>query len=114
MALKSRECLFEQKRPPDGLVLRVIDFMDRPWIPKTRKSEGQEVWTKKGGNPNKLRLGGNGLGSVKNGFAWLCLDRKFRSGQFGKVFGPKKPEKKQKLEIRIFCGKGGPNHLPLS
>ena len=53
---------------------------------------------KKGGNPKKLRLGENGLGSVKKGFAWLCLDRKFRSGQFGRVFGAKKP--KQKLKIQ--------------
>ena len=40
-------------------------------------------------NPKMLRLGENGFGSVNNGFAWLCLDRKCRSGQFGRVWGTK-------------------------
>ncbi len=58
---------------------------------------------KKGGNPKKLRLGGNGLGSVKNGFAWLWGDRKFRSGRFGGVFGHKTPEKnKNKKHPDLF------------
>ena len=68
---------------------------------------------KKGGNPKKLRLGGNGLGSVKNGFAWLCLDRKIRSGQFGRVLGVKDIFFLN-VENPDFLGKGGPNHLPLS
>ena len=72
-------------------MLRVIAFRGGLRTPKNWKFEGEEVWTKKG-NPKKLRLGGNGLGSMKNGFAWLCLDRKIQSAQFGRVLGAKKPE----------------------
>ena len=94
--------------------MRVIAFRGRPTTQKNRKSEGGRFGQKKG-NPKKLRLGGNGLGSVKNGFAWLCLDRKFQSGQFGGVFGPKNHEQKNiNPENPDFLGKGGPNHLPLS
>ena len=33
---------------------------------------------------------------MKNGFAWLCLDRKIRSGQFGGIFWVKNPDKNEK------------------